>query len=215
MMKLLNLNHSPYATRVRIQIRKKSLAVEIVAPDLPLRTPEFLAKYPLGKVPVLQCDDGVCLSESTVIMEYLEDTQSGVSLRPNGPLARAQMNLLTRYADTHLGPNALFPIFKMLMSPGEKDFASVLPALKGELQKGENLLLSMPSCEERSLHLGDIALVPTMTYVIQLAPLLGVNDALAAYPALTGWWQWVMSDAVVAESVDELVAAFKAFSTKK
>jgi glutathione S-transferase len=213
-MKLLNLNHSPYATRVRIQIRKKGLAIDIVAPDLPLRTPEFLAKYPLGKVPVLQCDDGSSLSESTVIMEYLEDTQSGVSLRPDTPMARAQMNLLIRYADTHLGPNALFPIFKMLMAPGEKDFTSLLPLLKSELQKGENLLKSMPSCQERSLHLGDIALVPTLTYVIELAPLLGMSHVLSDYPVLNSWWQWVLSDAVVADSVAELVAAFKAFSTK-
>ncbi len=213
-MKLLNLNHSPYATRVRIQVRKKQLPIEFVAPDLPLRTPEFMAKYPLGKVPVLQYEDGVCLPESTVIMEYLEDTQQGVSLRPESALGRAQMNLLVRYADTHLGPGALFPLFKIMMTPGDKDFTEILPLLKAELQKGENLLQAQPSCEERSLHLGDIALVPTMAYVLQLAPAVGLTDVLAEYPSLQRWWSWSMTDAAVAESVTELVNAFKAFAEK-
>lgn len=35
------------------------------------RTPEFLAKFPMGKVPALECADGFCLAESGAIAGYL------------------------------------------------------------------------------------------------------------------------------------------------
>ncbi len=214
-MKLLNLDHSPYATRVRIQVRKKNLPVDIEAPDVALRTPEFTERYLLGKVPVLVLDNGDSLGESTVIMDYLEDTQPGPSLRPESPWDKAQMQLLTRYADTHLGPGALFPLFKQLLAPGEKDFASIVPQLHAELAKGDRLLASQSALEARNLHLGDIALVPTLAYVVLLAPAVGEGDILSHYPNLQAWWQWVMSDNSVRQSIDELSEAFKAFSSAK
>ncbi|MCB0197996.1 MAG: glutathione S-transferase N-terminal domain-containing protein, partial [Anaerolineae bacterium] len=57
-MKLINLDHSPYAARIRIQIRKKNLPIEIIAPPLPLKSPEFMQKFTLGKIPLLELDDG-------------------------------------------------------------------------------------------------------------------------------------------------------------
>ena len=103
-MKLYNLDHSPYATRVRMQIFKKDLPVTIEPPPAPARTPQFLARFPLGKIPVLELDDGSQLPDSWVIMGYLEDVMPAVSLRPEGARANAHMQLLARYADTCLGP---------------------------------------------------------------------------------------------------------------
>jgi glutathione S-transferase len=39
------------------------------------RTPEFLAKNPLGGVPVLELDDGTPVAESVAICRYFEETQ--------------------------------------------------------------------------------------------------------------------------------------------
>lgn len=44
------------------------------------RTPEHLARNPLGQVPVLETDSGACISETTAICEYLEE------LHPEPPL---------------------------------------------------------------------------------------------------------------------------------
>ena len=57
-MKLYNLDHSPYATRVRMQIDKAGLEVDILPSPLALRSPEILERFPLGKIPVLELDDG-------------------------------------------------------------------------------------------------------------------------------------------------------------
>ncbi len=52
------------------------------------RTPEFLARNPNGRIPVLELDDGRCLSESNAILNYLAD---GTRYLPEEPYARAEV----------------------------------------------------------------------------------------------------------------------------
>jgi len=52
------------------------------------RTPEFLAKNPNGKVPLLELEDGVFLPESNAILCYLAE---GSPLLPSGRLDRARV----------------------------------------------------------------------------------------------------------------------------
>jgi len=69
----------------------------------------------------------------------------------------------------------------------------------------------LPNCHSRSLHLGDVALVPTMLYVLAMTPMLGVSDILADYPAVSEWWQWVQAFEVVAQTSEEMLQAYRAF----
>ena len=50
------------------------------------RTPEFLARNPNGRIPVLEFEDGVCLAESNAILFYLAE---GSRFLPSDRLARA------------------------------------------------------------------------------------------------------------------------------
>jgi len=52
------------------------------------RTPEFLARNPNGRVPLLEFEDGTCLAESNAILFYLAE---GCQWLPNAPLPRAQV----------------------------------------------------------------------------------------------------------------------------
>jgi glutathione S-transferase len=56
---------------------------------------------PLGKVPYLQTEHGP-LSESAVIMEYLEDAHPAHPLLPAEPYARAKVRELNTYLELHL-----------------------------------------------------------------------------------------------------------------
>ena len=211
-MKLYNLDHSPYATRVRMQIHKKSLDVAIEPPPEELRSPEFMARFPLGKIPVLELDDGSQIPDSWVIMEYLEEVMPAVSLCPEGAKARAHMNLLARYADTYLGPNGLFPLFALVTSgAGAEGAEQHVAALDVELARLERLLQYLPDVQSRALHLGDLALAPHMDYVLLLAPMFGVDQPLENYRLVSAWRDKVSSDAEVAKGLEEMHTAVRAF----
>lgn len=74
-MRLYDATTAPNPRRVRVFIVEKGLDVPIVQVDLNAKenqTPAFREKNPMGGVPVLELDDGTCISESVAICRYLE-----------------------------------------------------------------------------------------------------------------------------------------------
>lgn len=210
-MKLYNLAHSPYATRVRTLIVKAALDIEICHPPEALRTPEFVEHFPMGKIPVLELNDGSQLPDSWVIMEYLDEAFCAGSYSPNDPVERAQMQLLTRYADTYLSPGGLFPLFKLVgQKSGAEAAQEELAALDAELARLERILTLLPDFRERDIHLGDMALVPHMDFVLLLAPVFGEPAPLSSYPMSEQWYNWAKADPAVAATSKEMCDAVAA-----
>ncbi len=76
--------------KVKLALTRLKIPYEWVAIDIlkgESRTPEFLARNPNGRVPVLELEDGTCLAESNAILWYLA---AGTPLVPETQLARAQ-----------------------------------------------------------------------------------------------------------------------------
>ena len=75
-MKLLSAHRAPNPRRVLMFIAEKGITgIEVSNVDLNAgahRSPEFLAKSPLAKVPALELDDGRVLTETRAICTYLE-----------------------------------------------------------------------------------------------------------------------------------------------
>jgi len=57
---------------------------------------------PLGKVPALTTQEGVSLSETTVICDYLEEAYRDVPLYPDTPTARARVRQIMKIAELYL-----------------------------------------------------------------------------------------------------------------
>jgi glutathione S-transferase len=77
-MKLYETKTAPNCRRVRIFLAEKGIEVETVQIDLAnleQRSPQYLAKNPMGRVPVLELDDGTYLAESVAICHYFEEVQ--------------------------------------------------------------------------------------------------------------------------------------------
>ncbi|MHC2217486.1 glutathione S-transferase [Rhizobium leguminosarum] len=96
MSKLTLVSHHlcPYVQRAAIALLEKGVPFERINIDLANKPDWFLQISPLGKVPLLRIEeeDGskAMLFESSVICEYLEETQPGVALHPKHPLTRAR-----------------------------------------------------------------------------------------------------------------------------
>lgn len=101
-MKIYDFVGAPNPKRLRVYLAEKGLKVpyeqvNILAGDN--RKPEFLKKNPLGGLPVLELDDGGCLSESLAITEYFEDLHPTPPMLGTTPLERARTRELERIAE--------------------------------------------------------------------------------------------------------------------
>jgi glutathione S-transferase len=66
------------------------------------KTPEFLKKNPSGKIPVLELDDGRCISESVAICRYLESLQPEPNLFGNDPFELSFIESRNRHIELEL-----------------------------------------------------------------------------------------------------------------
>ena len=74
-MKLYDFPKAPNPRRVKIFAHEKDIELELINCDMGKRehkTPEFLTKNTSGKIPVLELENGECISESVAICRYLE-----------------------------------------------------------------------------------------------------------------------------------------------
>lgn len=91
-MKLIASLTSPYARKVRIVLADKKIDCPLEV-DIPWDENTRVADYnPLGKVPVLELDDGGALYDSRVIVEYLDNISPVARLLPqeNRPLIQVR-----------------------------------------------------------------------------------------------------------------------------
>lgn len=103
-MKLYDRQGTPNAARIRIVLAAKGMdaAVEFILVDLVAaaqKTPEFLAMNPIGKTPVLVLDDGLTLSESVAITEYLDNLDGDPVLTGTTPREKAMIHMMHRRAE--------------------------------------------------------------------------------------------------------------------
>jgi glutathione S-transferase len=101
MIKLCGFRVSNYHNKVRLALLEKGIAFEEDENCRPSQKDEWLARSPMGKVPILEVD-GATLTESQVICEYLEDAYPEKPLYPKDPIARAKVRELVTHIEWHM-----------------------------------------------------------------------------------------------------------------
>lgn len=110
---------SPCAQKVKIALCEKGLKWEPRFVNLAEKqnlTPEYLRLNPKGVVPTL-VDNGHPIIESSIICEYIEDTNPQNPLRPANPVDCARMRLWMRHVDDKLHPACGALQWPMVMRP--------------------------------------------------------------------------------------------------
>ena len=100
MLRLHGFAVSNYFNMVKLALLEKGIPFEINTVQ-GSQTPAFLAMSPRGKVPCLETEQGF-ISETNVILEYLEETQGGKALLPSDPWQRAQVRALTKEIELYI-----------------------------------------------------------------------------------------------------------------
>ncbi|MDH0646545.1 glutathione S-transferase [Pseudomonas sp. GD03858] len=100
MLKLHGFAVSNYYNMVKLALLEKGVPFEEV-PFFGGPAPEALAKSPRGKVPVLQTEHGF-ISETGVILDYIEQTQPGKALLPADAFGQAKVRELLREIELYI-----------------------------------------------------------------------------------------------------------------
>jgi len=190
-VKLYDYFRSSAAYRVRIALNLKGVAPERVFVHLrrgAQRADDYLALNPQGLVPALATDDGVTLTQSLAIIEWLEQTQPQPALLPSDAAGRARVRSLALAIACDIHPLNNLRVLNYLTGT-----LGITEAQKNGwykywidigLEALETRLAREPStgrfCHGNSPTLADICLVPQLANARRL-------DAidLSPYPTLT------------------------------
>jgi glutathione S-transferase len=107
-MKLRYSPTSPYVRKVTVTAIETGLDKKIERVfTMPASAPDLPKHNPLGKVPTLILDNGDCLIDSPVIVEYLDSLHSGAKIVPTSGNARWKALRLQALADGILDAGVL------------------------------------------------------------------------------------------------------------
>jgi glutathione S-transferase len=97
MFKLYGAPISNYYNIAKLAMLEKGLDFEEIH-RMPSQSEEFLAISPLGRIPVLEVREGF-ITETLVIVEFLEDIYPEIALFPKDPFKKAQVRRLCHMAE--------------------------------------------------------------------------------------------------------------------
>lgn len=117
-MELYSYFRSTAAYRVRIALNLKGVGYKLTPVNLlkdEQKSDWYLAVNPLGLVPALRLDDGTVLSQSTAILEWLEETSPATPLLPADPLQRSRVRAMANIIACDIHPLNNLRVLKYLV----------------------------------------------------------------------------------------------------
>jgi glutathione S-transferase len=169
----------PYVQRAVIALTEKGVPFERIDIDLANKPDWFLKISPLGKTPVLVVGDHA-IFESAVILEYLEETQSG-RLHPADALRRAEHRSWIEF-----GSAVLNDIAGLYSAPDEAAFKVKAAQLEARFARLEARTMAAPWFDGKNFSLVDAVFGPVFRY-FDVFDTIGDFGILAGKPKLARW----------------------------
>ncbi|MBC9252786.1 glutathione S-transferase [Pseudomonas alcaligenes] len=189
MLKLHGFAVSNYFNMVKLALLEKGLPFEVVTVH-GNQSEEFLAISPRGKVPVLQTEQGY-ISETSAILDYLEERGEGRPLLPAAPFARAQVRALVKEIELYIELPARSCYLEAFFG-GQVD-AAIKDKAKADLLAGVATLKRhgkfAPYVAGEQFSLADLYFLYSLDLACVVAKKLFALDLLADFPAARALFQ--------------------------
>lgn len=185
-MILIGLFDSPFTRRVAIALTLAGVSFEHRAWSVGADFDRIRAYSPLGRVPVLVLDDGIALTESSAILDWIEHEIAGHALLPAGGLERREamriIGLTSGAADRAMALG-LERIFHAEATRSRAFEARCMTQVEGALGALDATCAARPGqwLAADAMSLADITVACYATYIREVLPL-----DLARWPALAG-----------------------------
>jgi glutathione S-transferase len=156
-MRLFDFALAPNPRRVRMFLAEKSVEIPLVQVNTREReqfTESFSAVNPLNAVPVLELDDGTCISESVAICRYIEELHPEPPLMGTDAKDKAIVEMWNRrvellgYAAASEAVRNSLPMFEDRGLPGVPGGVPQIPAL---VERGKQTLVRFFGLLDRQL----------------------------------------------------------------
>ncbi len=184
---------APNPRRVRIFLAEKGIDLPETNVDMRKRehkSPEYRAKNSLGQIPMLELDDGTCISETVAICRYFEETHPETPMFGRTAVEKAQVDMWIRrieftvmmpvgmfWRHAHPFTAALLTQFKDFGESNRETYNGAQKWLNRELEGREFLVGD-------SLTMADICLLSTVDFADWIGlPILEEYEHLAAWRA--------------------------------
>ena len=211
-MKLYTYFRSSAAFRVRIALNLKGLQYESVPKHFARnehRAADYLELNPQGLIPALGVD-GVVLSQSLAIIEYLNDRHPEPPLLPADAIDRARVRSMALAIACEIHPLNNLRVLNYLRSDLQQDDMGVgtwyrhwvTEGFRGLEQQARELSAAGRYCFGDAISLADVYLVPQMfnarrmkTDLTPFPTLVGISTHLESLPAFDAARPEVQPDA--------------------
>ena len=209
-MRILGVPTSPFVQRCLIVARAKGQEIEVAnPPGMALTSPEFLAISPMGRIPVLETDDGRHICESAAIAGYLDDVLPGDALMPVDAFDRARVREIASLAHGEIAVAGrqfmIHLVFKMADAP------DIVAAARAQIDKGFDAierLIGAPYAAGGAITDADAALFPLLVLFELIDGSAQTLAAIQARPKVAAYFARGKDDAVLGRTVAEMRDGF-------
>ena len=193
MPKLYSQTDSGNCYKARLLMAKLNMSFEHIPVsfvDGSTRKPDFMAKNPNGKIPLLEFDDGRLLAESNAILLHLAE---GTRFIPEDAYERALMYQWLFFEQYTHEPN--IGVRRALMVYPERAKDATPERLAATLEGGNKALLVMETQLQKTPYLAgaDLTVADIALYAYTHEANRGGFD-LSAYPSVAKWLSRVAGD---------------------
>jgi glutathione S-transferase len=191
-MHLVSFKTCPYVQRSVITLKRKNAPYTIDYIDLGNPPAWFQEKSPLGKVPIVELEDGTILFESAVINEYVDEVTEG-QLMPSDPIARAQTRAWIQF-----GSECLMDYFQSATARDKEGHENHMANLNDKLGRLETQAVG-PFFLGAEFSLADAAIAPLLMRLEQWDEKTSFD--FSKFPKLQAWHDALVVLPEVSESM--------------